>query len=151
MTLWLPVSADGNAADSAVAKPSASAADAAQPPAAATTGTALLVDDEDLVRMSTADMLAELGYAVVEAASAEDAFRLLEDGLAPDLLVTDHLMPGINGTDLARSVRAHRPQTQVLVISGYAENDGIDVDLPRLTKPFRKAELAAKLAELGQG
>ncbi|PSJ36634.1 PAS domain S-box protein [Allosphingosinicella deserti] len=150
VTLWLPVSADGSAADAA-AKPPSSAADPASPPAAATTGTALLVDDEDLVRMSTADMLAELGYAVVEAASAEDAFRLLEDGLAPDLLVTDHLMPGINGTDLARSVRAERPQTQVLVISGYAENDGIDVDLPRLTKPFRKAELAEKLAELSEG
>ncbi|QAY76729.1 PAS domain S-box protein [Sphingosinicella sp. BN140058] len=150
VTLWLPVSADGSAADAAAKPPSSSTADAPQP-AAATTGTALLVDDEDLVRISTADMLAELGYAVVEAASAEEAFRLLEDGLAPDLLVTDHLMPGINGTDLARSVRAERPQTSVLVISGYAENDGIDVDLPRLTKPFRKAELAAKLGELGEG
>ena len=111
----------------------------------------LLLAHDNLVRMSTAEMLSELGYAVIEATSAEEAFRLLEDGLAPDLLVTDHLMPGIDGTDLARSVRAERPQTNVLVISGYAENDGIDVDLPRLTKPFRKAGLAAKLAELGEG
>ncbi len=98
--------------------------------------------------MSTADMLVEMGYAVVEAASAEEALRLLGAGLEPDLLVTDHLMAGMNGTDLARAVRANRPDTQVLVISGYAENDGVDPDLPRLTKPFRNADLAAKLAEL---
>jgi CheY-like chemotaxis protein len=137
--LWLPVSTE--AADKA--KPSM--ADASHPPA---TGTALLVDDEELVRMSTADMLAELGYAVVEAGSAEEAFRLLKDGLDPDLLVTDHLMPGIDGTQLAHTVRAERPRTSVMVISGYAETDGIESDLPRLTKPFRKAELAKKLSEL---
>ncbi len=63
---------------------------------------ALLVDDEKLVRMSTADMLGELGYAVVEAASGEEAMRLVDRGAHFDLLVTDHLMPGLTGTDLAR-------------------------------------------------
>jgi len=65
-------------------------------------GTVLLVDDEDLVRESTADMLGEIGYRVVEATSAEEALALIDDGLAFDLLVTDHLMPGMSGVDLPR-------------------------------------------------
>ncbi len=113
-----------------------------------TLGTALLVDDEDLVRMSTADMLSDLGYSVVEAASAEEALRLMQNGLRPDLLVTDHLMPGMSGADLARAVHAERPGTPVLVVSGYAESEGIAPDLPRLSKPFRTDELAGSLAQL---
>jgi CheY-like chemotaxis protein len=137
--LWLPATA-------APAEVSDENAGAVTP--APAIGTALLVDDEELVRMSTADMLTDLGYKVVEAASAEEALTLLNRGLRPDLLVTDHLMPGMNGTDLARSVRSARPNIQVLVVSGYAETDGIAPDLPRLTKPFRNADLAASLAAL---
>ncbi|HEY8381282.1 MAG TPA: PAS domain-containing protein [Microvirga sp.] len=137
--LWLPVShvpaeADGSSGSA--------------PQAQTTRGRALLVDDEDLVRMSTADMLTDLGYGVVEAGSAEEALRLLGEGLAPDLLVTDHLMPGMNGAELARQVRLLRPDLPVLIVSGYAQVDGIAPDLPRLTKPFRNAELAASLAAL---
>jgi CheY-like chemotaxis protein len=112
-------------------------------------GVALLVDDEDLVRASTADMLTDLGYSVLEAASGEEAMRLLAGGRAFDLLVTDHLMPGVSGTDLARAVRTSRPDTAILLVSGYAEREGLDPDLPRLTKPFRKDELAASLSQLG--
>ena len=117
-------------------------------PASKVRGVALLVDDEELVRMSTADMLTDLGYEVVETASAEEALRLLNGGLSPDLLVTDHLMPGMNGTDLARVVQSERPRIKVLIVSGYAEAEGISPDLPRLTKPFRNVELAASLAAL---
>ena len=111
-------------------------------------GTALLVDDEELVRMSTADMLIDLGFDVVEASSAEDALNAVQDRAAPDLLVTDHLMPGVSGADLARRLRAKWPGLPVLIVSGYAEADGVAADLPRLTKPFRNAELAAKLEEI---
>jgi nitrogen-specific signal transduction histidine kinase/CheY-like chemotaxis protein len=111
-------------------------------------GTALLVDDEELVRLSAADMLNDLGYAVIEAASAEEAMRLIEKGERFDLLVTDHLMPGMNGTDLARAVRTANPGLPVLLVSGYAENEGVEAGLPRLTKPFRKDELASSLAQL---
>ncbi|WP_373877832.1 PAS domain S-box protein [Pseudomonas turukhanskensis] len=114
-------------------------------------GVVLLVDDEELVRASTSDMLAELGYRVIEAASGEEALRLLNAGQPFDLLVTDHLMPGINGTDLARAVRTSRPGTAILLVSGYAELAGLDPDLPRLAKPFRRNELALSLAELGGG
>jgi CheY-like chemotaxis protein len=68
--------------------------------------------------------------------------------LARDLLVADHLMPGMSGADLARQVRSGCPDLPVLIISGYAEADGIAPDLPRLTKPFRNAELAQSLASL---
>jgi PAS domain S-box-containing protein len=137
--LWLPASA-------AQAEVSGSIDNVA--PATAVRGVALLVDDEEPVRMSTADMLIDLGYEVTEATSAEEALRLLNSGLYPDLLVTDHLMPGMNGTDLARFVKSERPRVKVLIISGYAESEGIAPDLPRLTKPFRNVELAASLAAL---
>jgi CheY-like chemotaxis protein len=93
-------------------------------------------------------MLNDLGYEVIEASSAEEALRLLEQGAPPDLIVTDHLMPGMSGAELARAVRATRPGLPILIVSGYAEVEGIAPDLPRLTKPFRNAELAEQLTEL---
>jgi PAS domain S-box-containing protein len=112
------------------------------------TGKVLLVDDEDAVRSTTADMLTELGYTVVQAASAREALDLLEQGLTPDLLLTDHLMPGMTGTDLAREVRGQWPECALLLVSGFAEVEGVAPDLPRLTKPFRQEELAAALEGL---
>jgi CheY-like chemotaxis protein len=114
-------------------------------------GLALLVDDEDLVRMSTADMLMDLGYEVAEASSAEEALRLLDGGLEPNLLVTDHLMPGMNGEELARHATSRNPGLPVLIVSGYAEAEGVAPGLARLTKPFRNAELASSLAGLTSG
>jgi CheY-like chemotaxis protein/two-component sensor histidine kinase len=137
--LWLPQG--GTVADNAVP-------DQTQTLPQSSSGTVLLVDDDEAVRLSTADMLSELGYLVVEASSAEEASEQLNEGFRVDLLVTDHLMPGMTGTDLARWVRARRPNLPVLIISGYAESDGIEPDLPRLTKPFRKDELGASLAAL---
>lgn len=111
--------------------------------------TALLVDDEELVRASTADMLLDFGYQVQEANSGEAALALVRNGARPDLLVSDHLMPGMTGVDLIRAAREIQPGLPVLIVSGYAEADELAPDLPRLTKPFRRSELAAKLAELG--
>lgn len=136
--LWLPVTSE-------VVLKSEGSEDAVQKPAA---GRALIVDDEDIVRASMAEMLADLGYDIIEAASAEHALKLIGNGLVPDLLVTDHLMPGKNGTDLAREVIALLPGTRVLIVSGYAEVDGIAPDLPRLVKPFRQADLAASVSDL---
>jgi PAS domain S-box-containing protein len=140
--LWLQVS--GQAASVAL-RP----ADVEHP--ALSLGVVLLVDDEELVRMSTADMLAELGFVVSEASSAEEALRIVEGDAAIDVVVTDHLMPGMTGVDLAYAVRDRRPGVPVLVISGFAELEGIAPDLPRLTKPFRQADLAGVLAGLRAG
>jgi PAS domain S-box-containing protein len=134
--LWLPVCEDG--ADETPARPQQTSRPTLR-------GRALLVDDEELVRITTADMLTDLGFEVVEARSAEAAIRILDRGSAFDVLVTDHLMPGMTGTDLARHVRDARPGLPVLLVSGYAELQGIDNELPRLAKPFRKDELAVAL------
>lgn len=119
-----------------------------EPAGGAGLGTALLVDDEEMVRMSTADMLTDLGYDVIEASSGEEALRLIDDGLQTDLVVTDHLMPGMTGVELARVLRARRPSLPLLIISGYADEDGMDPSFARLTKPFRNSELTASLAEM---
>jgi PAS domain S-box-containing protein len=137
--LWLPQSLE--AASPAQPGPEAVASVPAQ-------ATALLVDDEELVRLTTADMLGDLGYRVIEASSAEEALALVDQGRQFDLLVTDHLMPGMTGTDLAETVKVRRPGTPCLLVSGYAEDQGIDAGLARLTKPFRKDELASMLSQL---
>jgi len=116
--------------------------------AAPSVGVVLLVDDEELVRMTTAAMLTDLGYSVAEAASAEEALGLIREGLEPDLLITDHLMAGMNGTDLARRVRSEHPELKVLIISGYGDSAGVAPDLARLSKPFREADLSECLANL---
>jgi signal transduction histidine kinase len=82
--LWLPISV----------APAGEADVASMPPTARTgRGVVLLVDDEPLVRMSTADMLMDLGFEVVEASTAEDALELIKTSTPPDIVVTDHLMP----------------------------------------------------------
>jgi PAS domain S-box-containing protein len=139
VALWLPISPA--AADTDGTTNSAPAARTGR-------GVALLVDDEDLVRMSTADMLMDLGFEVVEASSAEAALRVLKGGMMPDILITDHLMPGMSGADLARQARSLAPALPVLIVSGYAEVDGLAPDLLRLTKPFRNAELAVCISTL---
>lgn len=137
--MWLPV-ARTEAADAPVAP-----TEEVTPGA----GVVLLVDDEDLIRTSTAQMLADLGYVVVEANSARAALRLLDDARV-DLIITDHLMPGMTGTELAREAQGHRPNLPVLIISGYADLEDVAPDLPRLTKPFLEAELAGALAALAR-
>ena len=138
VAMWLPVSADLLLIHQ----------DDVAPAGPKPVGTALLVEDEALVRMSTADMLMDLGFAVIEAASAEEALAELGKGVNFDVLVTDHLMPGMTGVDLARLVQKQRPGVPVLLVSGFAESEGVDPALPRLIKPFRQVELAAKLIGL---
>ena len=111
-------------------------------------GTALLVDDEELVRASTAGMLADLGFAVEEAADGEEALRRVRAGFRPDILVTDQLMPGLSGTDLAVRLRETIPDLPVLIVSGYADLESLSPSFPHLSKPFRQAELAAALEKV---
>ncbi len=101
---------------------------------------ALVVDDDPGVRMCTADVLTDMGYEVIEADSAEQALQAIERGAAPDLLVTDHLMPGMSGSVLAREVVARLPQTRVIVVSGYTDVE-LDPGLVLLGKPFRLKDL----------
>ena len=90
--------------------------------------------------ISTADMLVELGYQTLQAGSAEDALRILANRRV-DLLVTDHLMPGMTGTELAEHVRQTTPGIKVVIVSGYADSDGLSPNYTRLTSRFGKASL----------
>jgi PAS domain S-box-containing protein len=138
-TLWLPVWTGRRAeAPTPVLRPARTG----------TTGIALVVDDHDLVRVSTAEMLGDLGYEVVQAGSGEQAAEMIGDGLRPDLVVTDHLMPGMSGVDLVRLVHARLPLIPVLLVSGYSDPAGIPRGIPCLTKPFRRAQLAEQIAQL---
>ncbi|RYF04517.1 MAG: response regulator, partial [Oxalobacteraceae bacterium] len=137
--LWLPLSAVSIDPQEPLVAP----ADLGQ-----TRGLVLLVDDEEVVRASTADMLEELGYDVQQAISGEAAVDLVAKGMSPDLLVTDHLMPGMTGVDLIEALRETLLELPALIISGYADVEAIAPGIPRLTKPFRSVELSAALAGL---
>lgn len=108
----------------------------------------LLVDDETIARKTTTDMLRDLGFDVTEASSGEEALAILRRGHVPDLLISDHLMPGMSGEDLVREARALCPDIRVLIISGFAGLDEISADIPRLNKPFRQAEFATVITKL---
>ena len=111
--------------------------------------TILLVDDEELVRNGTADMLRDIGYEVLTAASGAEALMLLRSGCEINLLVTDYLMPGMNGVDLVQAAGGVVPGLPALLITGYSNiASGPGAALPRLAKPFRQVDLAARVAEL---
>ena len=120
----------------------------AAPSAELSAGIVLLVDDEDIVRASTKAMLEDLGYVVIEACSAQEALKIIDGGRSFEWLITDHLMPGMTGADLARAVRQRSGEVRVLVVSGYADVEDIAPDLPRLSKPFGVDDLAQRLAAI---
>ncbi|HVY17678.1 MAG TPA: ATP-binding protein [Rhodopila sp.] len=107
------------------------------------TGTILLVDDDDAVRAVAATMLADLGYTVREAGSGESALAMLERDGAIDVLMTDLVMPGMNGSQLAAAARERRPDLPVLFVSGYADplDEAWSLNHPLIRKPFGAADL----------
>jgi signal transduction histidine kinase/response regulator RpfG family c-di-GMP phosphodiesterase len=108
----------------------------------------LLVDDEDVVRRATAEMLQELGHEVVHAKSGSVALKLLAERPEIEVLVTDYLMPGMRGTDLVNRARELRPDIKALLITGYARLAGNQSDVSRLPKPFRSSDIAHEIAKL---
>nr|WP_114952656.1 response regulator [Sphingosinicella terrae] len=106
--------------------------------------TILLVDDEDLVRAGTAEMLRDMGHRVYEATGGVQALALLERNPDIEVLVTDYMMPRMDGAALAETVRERFGHVAVLVVTGYAGGD-LELPFPQLGKPFRQADLAAAL------
>ncbi len=102
----------------------------------------LLVDDEHLVRISTADMLENLGAEVDHAGSAAEAMRQFDGGKAYDLVITDLMMPGKGGDALARELVGAHPGLPVLIVTGYGANADDANGWPCLAKPFRPGDLA---------
>jgi signal transduction histidine kinase len=111
----------------------------------------LLVDDDELIAASTADMLEDLGHEVSKVNSGESALRLLGGGQSFDLMITDYLMPRMTGAQLARKARRIRPQMPILLATGYADlAAGAEMHLPRLFKPYQQAQLAEEINRVGR-
>jgi PAS domain S-box-containing protein len=139
--VYLPVAAGSVEAESAAA------------PVGETRGTEtlLLVEDEEMVRQLVARVLRELGYEVFETSSGDEAL-LLCDSLdrSIDLLVTDVVMPGMSGRELAEILTVRRPATRVLFMSGYTDeaivhHGVLDGEAEFIGKPFTPRELAHKV------
>ena len=119
------------------------------PAAAGGTESVLLVEDEDGVRSLAALELRELGYAVLEAANGEDALRAASSSDGPiHLVLTDIVLPGMDGCEVFDAVAKDRPDVRVLFVTAYAETHVlreriIDEGRPVLEKPFTVAQLAA--------
>jgi signal transduction histidine kinase len=112
----------------------------------------LLVDDNSLVREALADMLRAGGYTVLEAPDGHAALQVAQ-GEVPDLVVTDIVMPGMSGRDLARLLRERHPRLRVLFVSGYADQalpvgEELGAGAGFLAKPASMESLLRKVREL---
>ena len=109
----------------------------------------LLVDDESLIRSSTAEILSELGHTVLEAGEAAAALAIIE-AEAIDVLLTDIGLPGMSGSDLAAEARRRVPSLRIVFASGRdtapaAKQDGLS-DAILLVKPYNASDIAGALA-----
>ena len=114
----------------------------------------MVADDDRIIRRIVATKLSGLGYTVAEAADGQEALEQLEDGVAYDLLITDQLMPRMNGLQLIRALRASpKPEKATLPVimltSKSGEQDiieGLEAGLDDyVAKPFSPDELAARV------
>ncbi len=107
--------------------------------------TALVVDDDEAVRAITCAFLREAGYRVLEAASGAVALALLQVSGPIDVLVTDLVMPSMDGLQLSHAVRAARPGLPVVLLTGYADEHDVSGDIV-VQKPFSSADLTQAVA-----
>jgi signal transduction histidine kinase len=139
--LWLPLSDTASVADAAP--------EAALFRAGGGSCRVMVVDDDPLVVASTAAMLEDVGHIVAEALSGARALDMLRLGTKVDVVVTDHAMPGMSGSELARQIRLQWPDLPVILATGYAElPSSVDPSLPRLSKPYLQEELVAQIAKV---
>jgi len=115
--------------------------------------TILIVEDDTTVRLIMSDALKDLGYEVLEASDARPAIPLLQSERRIDLMVSDVVLPHIDGKKLAEIARAARPDLRILFVTGYAQNaafrgDFLDPGMDMLTKPFALDALAARVRML---
>jgi two-component system cell cycle sensor histidine kinase/response regulator CckA len=120
-------------------------------------GTVMLVEDEDPVRIFGARALRNKGYTVIEAKSGEEALEMIRSAAdVIDLLITDVVMPRMDGPGLVREVRETHPGMKVIFISGYTEDSfrqrlDTDSEIHFLPKPFSLKQLAGKVKDVMSG
>jgi two-component system cell cycle sensor histidine kinase/response regulator CckA len=116
------------------------------------TGTVLLVEDEPMVRTVAERALTRHGYKVLTANNGEDALEILNAGEEVNLLISDVVMPLMDGPTMVREARKDRPELPILFMSGYAEEQlrkSIDIDnVAFLPKPFSVQELAEAVRDV---
>lgn len=113
-------------------------------------GRILFVEDEDAVRAIAAKTLRKRGYTVIEACDGDEAYEILEDGDSFDLMISDVVMPGMDGPTLLKKGRKLLGDARIVFISGYAEEEFSDLlaeepDVTFLPKPFTLTQLAEKV------
>ncbi|GGC73814.1 hypothetical protein GCM10011504_58850 [Siccirubricoccus deserti] len=117
--------------------------------AADASATILVIDDDPDVRRVLVASLDALGYRVLEAADGPSGLAVLEEA-APELMIVDFAMPGMNGAEVAGAARKLRPDLPIVFVSGYADTAAIErivgPDTLMMRKPFRIDELQAVLA-----
>ncbi|SAL83386.1 PAS/PAC sensor hybrid histidine kinase [Caballeronia choica] len=128
-----------------------SAVDIASVPVTGGTETVLVVEDDPDVRATAVDMLAQLGYRVLQTSDAQSALSVLDSGAHIDMLFTDVVMPGpVRSVELARRAKELIPSIEVLFTSGYTENvivhkGRLDPGVALISKPYRRDALARKV------
>lgn len=139
--LWLPI---GTAE---AVEPPASALIEHEPATGGGRLKILVVDDDPLVLANTSDLLEDLGHQVIAAEDGEAALARLRTGSGFDILVTDQMMPGLTGTQLADVVAKECPELPVLLVSGFAELPDSARRLPMLAKPFNQHALMTAIGD----
>ena len=134
-------------------EPAAEANPVATPEPVKVQATILVVEDEPAVRSVTAAHLKDAGYTVIEASDGKTALEILSNGTRIDLLLTDIVMPGMNGRKLADAALKDRPNLRVLFMTGFTRNavvhNGVvDQGVTLLTKPFTSDELCGVVQKL---
>ncbi|NTV49115.1 MAG: response regulator [Geobacteraceae bacterium] len=125
--------------------------DEVKPEIQAGTGTIILVEDETMLLLTTTEMLKVIGYTVIQAKSPEEAIAICENrDLHIDLILTDVIMPGMNGREMAEKIKTFRPEIKVLFISGYAadfvaERGVVEKGMQFIQKPLNIQQLNDKI------
>ena len=112
----------------------------------------LIVEDDKNARHLFARILSKVGYQVVEAADGEEALALLQARAGFELVMTDLVMPGVDGVSLAKQIRLRWPETKILLMSGYQRADAVHLLLNEntdfLDKPIDLTSMISKVTRL---
>jgi CheY-like chemotaxis protein len=104
-------------------------------------GKVLVVEDVALIRMTTVEMVEELGFEAAEAGDAREALALLDGGAAITILLTDLGLPGMSGRELVAEALKRKPGLKVIIASGYSNPADLPAGTSNLVKPFDLRQL----------